>query len=67
MNHKPAEAAICITLRLPIAALVGLVFFGEWPVIWVWVGGVIIVASSFLLTQRETCDDAVNKTPPQMP
>jgi hypothetical protein len=31
----------------------------------VWVGGAIIVASSFLLTQRETKDKDVNKTPPQ--
>jgi drug/metabolite transporter (DMT)-like permease len=69
-SYAAADATVVTVLdflRLPIAALVGLVFFGEWPVIWVWVGGVIIVASSFLLTQRETCDDAVNKTPPQMP
>jgi drug/metabolite transporter (DMT)-like permease len=49
-------------LRLPIAALIGLLVFGEWPVVWVWVGGAIIVASSFLLTQRETKDKDVNKT-----
>ena len=52
-------------LRLPIAALIGLVFFGEWPGAWVWVGGAIIVVSSFLLTQRETKDHEVNKSPPQ--
>jgi len=49
-------------LRLPIAALIGLVVFGEWPVFWVWVGGAVIVASSFLLTQRESKDKDVNKT-----
>lgn len=54
-------------LRLPIAALIGLVVFGEWPVIWVWVGGAVIVASSFLLTQREVKDKDVNKAPPGQP
>lgn len=48
-------------LRLPIAALIGLVVFGEWPVFWVWVGGAVIVASSFLLTRRESKDKDVNK------
>lgn len=52
-------------LRLPIAALVGLVVFGEWPVVWVWVGGAVIVASSFLLTRRESEDKEVNKAPPK--
>ena len=51
-------------LRLPIAALIGLLVFGEWPVIWVWVGGAVIVASSFLLTLREAKDKDVNKAPP---
>lgn len=51
-------------LRLPIAAFIGLVVFDEWPVIWVWVGGAVIVASSFLLTQREAKDKDVNKAPP---
>lgn len=40
-------------LRLPIAALIGLAVFGEWPVIWVWLGGAVIVGSSILLTRRE--------------
>ncbi|MDA1326571.1 MAG: DMT family transporter [Proteobacteria bacterium] len=67
-SYAAADATLVTVLdflRLPIAALVGLVFFGEWPVVWVWVGGAIIVASSFLLTQRETKDKDVNKTPPQ--
>jgi drug/metabolite transporter (DMT)-like permease len=50
-------------LRLPIAAVIGLVVFGEWPVVWVWIGGAIIIASSFLLTQREAKDKDVNKAP----
>ena len=48
-------------LRLPIAAFIGLVVFGEWPVFWVWVGGAVIVVSSFLLTRRESRDKDVNK------
>lgn len=50
-------------LRLPVAAAIGLVVFGEWPVIWVWVGGAVIVASSILLTRREVEDRQVNRTP----
>jgi len=47
-------------LRLPIAALMGLVLFNEWPVIWVWVGGAVIVCSSILLTRKEADDKTVN-------
>ena len=43
-------------LRLPIAALFGLVLFAEWPVIWVWIGGAVIVVSSILLTRREAAE-----------
>jgi len=49
-------------LRLPIAALIGLILFNEWPVIWVWIGGAVIVCSSFLLTQKEAADKDVNRT-----
>ncbi len=69
-SYAAADATVVTILdflRLPIAALVGLVVFGEWPGVWVWVGSAIIVASSFLLTQREAMDDDVNKTPPQKP
>jgi drug/metabolite transporter (DMT)-like permease len=52
-------------LRLPVAAIIGLVVFGEWPVVWVWVGGAVIVASSILLTKREAEDKEVNRTPQQ--
>jgi len=54
-------------LRLPIAAVIGLVIFAEWPVIWVWVGGAVIVISSILLTRREAADpdgDVVAVGPP---
>ena len=43
-------------LRLPIAALFGLVLFAEWPVIWVWIGGAVIVVSSIMLTRKEAAE-----------
>lgn len=66
-SYAAADATVVTVLdflRLPIAALVGLLFFGEWPVVWVWIGGAIIVASSFLLTMRESKDGDVNKAAP---
>ena len=65
-SYAAADATVVTVLdflRLPIAALIGLIVFGEWPEIWVWIGGAIIIASSFLLTQREVQDKDVNKTP----
>jgi drug/metabolite transporter (DMT)-like permease len=65
--YAAADATVVIALdflRLPIAAVFGLIVFNEWPIIWVWVGGAVIVASSILLTQREVADKEVNKTPP---
>ena len=41
-------------MRLPIAALVGFVMFGEVPLIWVWVGGALICASSIYIARRES-------------
>ena len=43
-------------LRLPIAALLGFVFFSEVPVAWVWVGGAVIFAASIFLAHRESLD-----------
>ena len=63
-SFHAADATVVITLdflRLPIAALIGLVIFDEWPIIWVWIGSVIIVASSFLLSKKEAQDKEVNK------
>ena len=63
-SFHAADATVVITLdfiRLPIAAIIGLVVFSEWPVIWVWIGSVVIVASSFLLTKKEVEDKDVNK------
>jgi len=34
--------------------LLGLLVFGEQPVLWTWVGGAIIVASATYIAHRET-------------
>ena len=63
-SFHAADATVVITLdfiRLPVAALIGLAVFGEWPEIWVWIGSIVIVASSFLLTKKEVDDKEVNK------
>ncbi len=61
--YAAADATVVVALdflRLPIAALFGLVVFNEWPVVWVWVGGAVIIGSSILLTRREVDDKEVN-------
>ncbi|MEE8332342.1 MAG: DMT family transporter, partial [Alphaproteobacteria bacterium] len=40
-------------IRLPLAALVGFVIFGEVPQVWVWIGGGVICASSIYIARRE--------------
>jgi drug/metabolite transporter (DMT)-like permease len=40
-------------LRLPAVALLAYLVFAEVPVIWTWIGGVIIAASSLYMTLRE--------------
>jgi len=41
-------------LQLIWATLLGLLVFGEQPVLWTWVGGAIIVASATYIAHRET-------------
>ena len=56
-SYAAADATVVTVLdfiRLPVAAVIGLAVFGEWPVVWVWLGGAVIVASSILLTRRES-------------
>jgi drug/metabolite transporter (DMT)-like permease len=56
-SYAAADASVVVALdflRLPIAALIGLLAFGQVPNPWVWVGGAIIVASAVLLTRRES-------------
>jgi drug/metabolite transporter (DMT)-like permease len=40
-------------LRLPFAALLGFIMFGEYPDVWTWVGGAVIFASTFYISRRE--------------
>jgi drug/metabolite transporter (DMT)-like permease len=51
-----ADATVVVPfdyLRLPAVALIAYLAFGEVPVIWTWIGGVIIAASSLYMTLRE--------------
>ena len=41
-------------LQLIWATLLGLLVFGEQPVLWTWVGGAVIVASATYIAHRET-------------
>ncbi|MGE0736851.1 MAG: DMT family transporter [Alphaproteobacteria bacterium] len=52
-------ASVFDSVRLPLAAIVGAVLFGDRLEVWVAVGGVIIIASSVYLAQHE----ARNKSP----
>lgn len=46
-------ASVFDSLRLPMAAIMGAIVFGDRLEIWVAVGGLIIIASSVYLTQHE--------------
>lgn len=51
-----ADAVVVVTLhytRLPIAALIGFVIFGDVPDIWIWIGGAVIAASTLYVAWRE--------------
>jgi drug/metabolite transporter (DMT)-like permease len=51
-----ADATVVVPfdyLRLPAVALIAYLAFGEVPVVWTWIGGGIIAASSFYMTLRE--------------
>jgi drug/metabolite transporter (DMT)-like permease len=51
-----ADATVVVPfdyLRLPAVALIAYLVFAEVPVIWTWIGGAIIAASSIYMTLRE--------------
>lgn len=51
-----AEASALMPLdytRLPFAILIGYFAFGEFPGLWTWVGGAIIIASALYISRRE--------------
>ena len=53
---KVVDASLVLALgylRLPISALMGFVFFGEVPTIWVWTGGAVIASAATYIAHRE--------------
>jgi drug/metabolite transporter (DMT)-like permease len=55
--YKAADATVVLPFeytRLPFAALLGLVLFGEFPDKWVWLGGTIIFFATTYMAHRET-------------
>ena len=55
--YMRGDAVVVVALhytRLPIAALLGLFILGEFPDLWVWLGGAIIVGAAIYLTLAET-------------
>jgi drug/metabolite transporter (DMT)-like permease len=62
MTRAFAAADVSVVLpidftRLLFAAAVGFAMFGERPVIWTWIGGTIIFASTVLLARGEARND----------
>lgn len=54
--YLQADAIVVVGLhytRLPIAALVGFLFFREAPDIWIWVGATVIAAAAVVLARGE--------------
>ena len=62
------EAVVVVALhytRLPIAAVVGFMMFGDVPEIWIWVGGAVIAGAAIYLARREgAAAKTINKPPP---
>ena len=54
--YMRGDAVVVVALhytRLPIAALLGLFVLGEFPDLWVWLGGAVIVGAAIYLTVNE--------------
>ena len=50
------EAVVVVALhytRLPIAAIVGFLMFGDIPELWIWVGGAVIAGAAIYLAWKE--------------
>jgi drug/metabolite transporter (DMT)-like permease len=62
------EAVVVVALhytRLPIAAIVGFLMFGDVPEIWIWVGGAVIAGAAIYLARKEgAAARTAGKTPP---
>ena len=62
-----ADASVVVSfdyLRLPIAALIGFLFFAEVPDVWVWAGAGVICVSSILLARGESAAERRSGPPP---
>lgn len=58
-----ADATVVLAfgfIRLPLAALAGFVFFSEVPILWVWIGGAVIIVASLFLVRRENLADRIS-------
>ena len=54
--YMRGDAVVVVALhytRLPIVALLGLFVLGEFPDLWVWLGGAVIVGAAIYLTLNE--------------
>ena len=59
------EAVVVVALhytRLPIAALVGFLMFGDVPEIWIWLGGAVIAGAAIYLARKENTVSSADKT-----
>ena len=59
------EAVVVLALhytRLPIAAVLGFLMFGDVPEVWIWVGGGVIIAGSFFLAYKEAKSEKTRTT-----
>ena len=57
--YKEADATVVLPFeytRLPFAAFMGLLLFGEFPDKWTWIGGTIIFVATIYMAHRETRD-----------
>lgn len=56
-GYAAADATVVLPYeytRLPISALFGLILFGEFPDLWTWVGGVVIILATWAMARNET-------------
>ena len=51
--------------KLPFAVVLAWMVFGEWPDIWIWLGGSVIFASTAYITRREALSQR-NAPPPDI-
>ena len=54
--YAPVDTSLIMAFaftRLPVAALIGFLVFGEVPAVWVWIGGAVITASAVYIAHRE--------------